>query len=112
MADRVFPTAESTSFQVDFIINEKGKVEHVNAKANHKAIAIEAIRLIKRMPRLKQPGTENGEAVKTPISILDYLFLINKYEAARVIKKNSKITSPVYLRGKPVIVPYALPVVF
>lgn len=70
MADRVFPTAESTSFQVDFLINEKGKTEHVNAKANHKAIAIEAIRLIKRMPKLKQPGTENGKAVKTPISLL------------------------------------------
>ncbi len=70
MADRVFPTAESTSFQVDFIINKRGKTEQVNAKANHRAIAIEAIRLMKRMPKFKAPGTIKGKAVDTPVSLL------------------------------------------
>ena len=70
MADRVFQTEQSTKFQLDFVINKEGKAEQVNAKANHKAIAIEAIRLIKRMPKLKAPGTVDGKPVDTPVSLL------------------------------------------
>lgn len=70
MAERVFSTEKSTQFQVDFIINKKGKVEKVNAKANHRAIAIEAIRVAKRLPKFKLPGTKNGKPVDTPFSLL------------------------------------------
>lgn len=70
MADRVFPLEQSTQFQVDFIINKKGKVEQVTAKANHRAVAIEAIRIAKRIPKFKLPGTKNGEPVSTPFSLL------------------------------------------
>ena len=69
MTNRVFLTKKTTKFQLDFYINNKGKAEHINAKAEHKAIAIEAIRLIKRMPKLKKPGTLNGEIINTPISL-------------------------------------------
>ncbi|MBO3117095.1 hypothetical protein J4050_10065 [Winogradskyella sp. DF17] len=70
MADRVFLTEESTSFQLDFTITKKGKVANVNAKANHRAVAIEAIRLAKRLPKFKAPGTKNGKPVDVPFSLL------------------------------------------
>ncbi|OUS00388.1 hypothetical protein A9Q86_10475 [Flavobacteriales bacterium 33_180_T64] len=70
MADRVFPLEQSTKFQLDFIINKKGKIEQVNAKANHKAIAIEAIRLAKRLPKFKKPGTIDGKPVDVPFRLL------------------------------------------
>ena len=70
MADRVLPLEKSTKFQVNFIINTKGKVEKVNAQANHRAIAIEAIRIVKRLPKFKAPGKVNGKPVDTPFSLL------------------------------------------
>ena len=70
MADRVFPLEQSTKFQLDFIINKKGKVESVNAKANHRAIAIEAIKIAKRIPKFKVPGIKNGKPVDTPFGLL------------------------------------------
>ena len=70
MANQVFLTEESTQFQLDFVINKKGKVEQVNAKANHRAIAIEAIRLAKRLPKFKSPGLKNGKPVDVPVSLL------------------------------------------
>lgn len=70
LADKAFPTAKKTQFQVEFIINEKGKTEDVNVKAHHKVIAIDVIQLIKRMPKFKNVGTTNGQPVKTPFSVL------------------------------------------
>jgi len=70
IADAVMPLEKSTQFQLDFIINKKGKVEHVNAKANHRAIAIEAIKVAKRIPKFKKPGTKNGKPIDTPFSLL------------------------------------------
>lgn len=70
MANRVFPLKQSAQFLLEFVINKKGKIEQVNAKANHKAIAIEAIKVAKRLPRFKSPGTVNGEPVNTPFSLL------------------------------------------
>ena len=67
MADRVFQTKESTKFQLEFMVNKKGRVEHINVKAMHKAIAIEVIKLAKRLPKFKSPGTINGIPVKVPI---------------------------------------------
>lgn len=70
IADRALPLEKNTKFQLDFIINKKGKVVQVNAKANHRAIAIEAIKVAKRIPKFKHPGTKDGEAVDTPFSLL------------------------------------------
>jgi hypothetical protein len=70
LADKAFPTAKETQFQVDFIINEKGRTEEINVKAHHKAVAIDVIQLIKRMPKFKTVGTNNGQPVKTPFSAL------------------------------------------
>ena len=70
MASRVLPLEKSTQFLLEFTINKKGKVETVNAKANHKAIAIEAIKVAKRLPKFKAPGTLNGKPVDTPFKLL------------------------------------------
>ena len=70
LADKVFPTDLTTKFQVEFTINKKGKTEQINVKAHHKAIAIDVIQLIKRMPKFKVPGTENGKLVSTSFSAL------------------------------------------
>lgn len=70
MADRLFPTDQYTQFQLDFVINKKGKIEQVNAKANHKAVAIHVIKLAKQLPKFKSPGLHNGEPINTPFSLL------------------------------------------
>lgn len=75
LADKAFPTAKETQFQVDFIINEKGRTEEINVKAHHKAVAVDVIQLIKRMPKFKTVGTSNGEPVKTPFSALMTVYL-------------------------------------
>ena len=74
MASRVMPLEQSTQFLLEFTINTKGKIENVNAKANHRAIAIEAIKVAKRLPRFKEPGTQDGVAVNTPFSSLMTLY--------------------------------------
>ena len=70
IADAALPLEKSTQFQLEFIINKKGKVDQVNAKAHHRAVAIEAIRTAKRLPKFKKPGTRNGKPVETPYSLL------------------------------------------
>lgn len=70
IANVALPQDKTTQFQLDFIINEKGKIEQVNAKANHRAIAIEAIKTAKRLPKFKKPGLRDGKAVETPFSLL------------------------------------------
>lgn len=70
LADKVFPTELTTKFYVEFTINKKGKAEQINVKANHKAIAIDVINLIKRMPKFKAPGTNNEDPVSTKFSAL------------------------------------------
>lgn len=70
IAEAALPLDKSTQFQLNFIINKNGKVEQVNAKANHRAIAIEAIKVAKRLPKFKKPGTKNGKAVDIPFSLL------------------------------------------
>jgi hypothetical protein len=70
LASNLFPQQQYTKFKVEFVVNKKGKIEQVNAKANHRAIATEAIRVLKRMPKFKKPGYTNGVPVDTPFSIL------------------------------------------
>ena len=69
IADRALPSETSTQFELQFVVNKKGKVEQVKAKANHKAVAIEAIRTAKRLPKFKSPGMLNGSEIDTPMSI-------------------------------------------
>ncbi|WP_179335673.1 energy transducer TonB [Winogradskyella costae] len=76
LADKVFPTELTTQFLVEFIINKKGKTEHINVKAHHKAIAIDVIQLIKRMPKFKTPGTRNGKPIATKFSALATIRLL------------------------------------
>lgn len=70
LASDLFPQEQYTKFKVEFIVNKKGKVEQVNAKANHRAVAAEAIRVLKRMPKFKKPGYSNGQPIDTPFSII------------------------------------------
>ncbi len=70
LASNLFPQKQSTKFKVEFVVNKKGKVEQVSAKANHRAIAAEAIRVLKRIPKFKKPGYSNGKAINTPFSII------------------------------------------
>ncbi|WP_323788439.1 energy transducer TonB [Psychroserpens sp.] len=74
LASRALPTEKSTQFLLEFTINKKGKIENVNTKANHKAIAIEAIKVAKRLPKFKEPGYWEGVAVETPYSLLMTLY--------------------------------------
>ncbi|WP_178985865.1 energy transducer TonB [Winogradskyella helgolandensis] len=70
LADKVFPTELTTQFHVEFTINKKGRTEQINVKAHHKAIAVDVIQLIKRMPKFKAPGTSNGEPIEVRYSAL------------------------------------------
>lgn len=76
IASHALPKEKSTKFLLEFTINKKGKIENINAKANHKAIAIEAIKVAKRLPKFKEPGTSNGVAVDTPFSMLMTLYFL------------------------------------
>lgn len=69
IANRALPLEKSTKFLVEFTIDKKGRVKNVNAKAQHKAIAIEAIKTVKRLPRFKLPGTSNGQKTDTPVQL-------------------------------------------
>lgn len=75
LADKAFPTDLETKFFVEFVINKKGKTELINVKANHKAIAVDVIQLIKRMPKFKAPGLKNGKPINTPFSALIKVYL-------------------------------------
>ncbi|WP_299890138.1 hypothetical protein [uncultured Lacinutrix sp.] len=70
LADKLFPHDKSTQFQVDFIINKKGKVQDVTAKAHKREMAAEAIKVTKRLPKFIEPGYFKGKPVNTPVSIL------------------------------------------
>ncbi|MDO6596282.1 hypothetical protein Q4512_05100 [Oceanihabitans sp. 2_MG-2023] len=70
LADKLFPQEESTQFLVEFIIDEKGKTKNITAKAHKKEIAAEAIKLLKRLPKMKKPGYLNGKPVAVPFKIL------------------------------------------
>lgn len=70
LADKLFPLDESTQFLVEFTIDEKGKTKNITAKAHKKEIAAEAIKLLKRLPKMKKPGYLNGEPVAVPFRIL------------------------------------------
>ena len=70
MASRALPTARSTQFLLEFTISKNGKIKNINAKANHRAIAIEAINVAKRLPKFKSPGIWEGVAVDTPYKLL------------------------------------------
>jgi hypothetical protein len=70
LADKLFPQDKSTQFLVEFTIDEKGKTKNITAKAHKKEIAAEAIKLLKRLPKMKKPGYLNGKPVAVPFRIL------------------------------------------
>jgi len=70
LADKLFPLDKSTQFEVSFMINEKGKTEDISAKAHKREMAAEAIRVLKRMPKMKAPGYINGKPAKYPVKFL------------------------------------------
>jgi hypothetical protein len=70
LASKLLPQAKTTKFQVNFIINKKGKAEKITAKAYNKEIAKEAIKVLKRLPKLKKPAYKDGKPVNVPMGIL------------------------------------------
>ena len=70
LADKLFPLDKSTQFMVSFTINKKGKAEKITAKAHKKEMAAEAINVLKRMPKFKEPGYKNGKPIDTKMEIL------------------------------------------
>ncbi len=70
LADKLFPLNKSTQFEVSFVINKKGKAENVSAKAHKREMAAEAIRVLKRMPKMKIPGAINGKPTNVPVKFL------------------------------------------
>ncbi|PWI29433.1 hypothetical protein DI383_11490 [Flavobacteriaceae bacterium LYZ1037] len=70
LADKLFPLDKSTQFLVNFTINKKGKTENITAKAHKKEMAAEAINVLRRMPKLKEPGYKYGKPVDTKMEIL------------------------------------------
>lgn len=54
-----------TSFKVD----KKGKITDIRARGPHKALEEEAIRVIKKIPRLKKPGYFKDKPVIVPFSL-------------------------------------------
>ncbi len=69
LADRLFPQDKTAKVLVAFTINKKGKIEKINAKANKREMAVEAIKVLKRLPKLKKPGTKNGKPINTDFSM-------------------------------------------
>jgi hypothetical protein len=70
LADKLFPLDKSTQFLVSFTINKNGKAEDITAKAHKKEMAAEAINILKRMPKFKEPGYKDGKPVDTKMEIL------------------------------------------
>lgn len=70
LADVLFPLDKTTQFQVSFNINEKGKAEDISTKAHKRDMAAEAIRVLKRMPKMKVPVTIDGKPAKFPVEFL------------------------------------------
>lgn len=70
LANKLFPQDKNTKIKLDFIIDKKGKIKNITAKAHHIEMAKEAINVAKRLPKLKAPGYKNGKPVNVPFSIL------------------------------------------
>lgn len=54
---------------VMFKIDKKGRVKNIVARGPHPEIEKEAIRVIKKIPRLKKPGYQRGKPVIVPFAI-------------------------------------------
>lgn len=70
MASKLFPHDKSTKFLAEFVIDKKGKIKNINAKAHKKEIAIEAIQVLRRLPKCKTPGYKDGKPVDTPFRFM------------------------------------------
>ncbi|GGI56640.1 energy transducer TonB [Winogradskyella haliclonae] len=54
---------------VTFKINKDGKVIDIKARATHPKLADEAIRVIKKIPKMDAPGYQRGKAVIVPYTL-------------------------------------------
>jgi hypothetical protein len=52
------------------------KIEQVKAKVNHRAITIEAITILKRLPKFKVPGIKNEKPVDTPFNLFMTVYFL------------------------------------
>lgn len=74
IAERLFPTERSTQFQVNFVIDKKGKIKDIEVQAHKKEMAALVIYALKQLPKMKSPGSVNGEPVEVPFSFLMTLY--------------------------------------
>lgn len=65
-ADELFPTDRSTEFEATFVIDKKGKIKNINVKAYKREMAVLVIRALQQLPKMKAPGTINGNPVDVP----------------------------------------------
>ena len=72
-----------------FLIDKTGKVTGVRARAPHRDLEKEAIRVIKTLPQM-EPGTQRGKAVNVPYA-LPIIFVIQKSSKT---KRKSPIDNP------------------
>lgn len=70
IAEKLFPTDNSTQFQANFIIDKKGKIKDIEVKAHKREMAVLVIHAMKQLPKMKAPGTINGTPADVPFSFL------------------------------------------
>jgi len=73
---------------VIFKIDKQGDVVGIRSRAPHKMLQLEAIRVIKSLPKMK-PGMQRGKPVSVPYS-LPIIFMVNGK------KKNNAFGNPLY----------------
>ncbi len=74
LADKLFPQDKSTQFKVFFTVDKKGNIKDITAKAHHREMAKEVIRVLKKLPKFKKPAMNNG----TPADF-KYSYLLTIY---------------------------------
>ena len=70
LANKLFPTSKTTQFQAIFTVDKKGNLKNITAKAHKREMAVEVIKVLKRMPKLKLPATRNGKPIEFQFSQL------------------------------------------
>ena len=65
-ADELFPTERSTEFEASFTIDKNGRIKDIGAKAYKRELGVLVIRALQQLPKMKLPGTINGQPVDVP----------------------------------------------
>ncbi len=69
LANKLGLPAGIIRIHVIFKIDKKGRVTDIRARGPHKALEDEAIRVIKKIPKLKKPGYQRNKPVIVPFAI-------------------------------------------